>query len=330
MNKYLNFLTNKRLRFSVLARKGFYKNMSDENFLKEKYKLSYGKDLDLKNPQTYNEKLQWLKINDRNPIYTTMVDKCEAKKYVADIIGKEYTIPTLGVWDKFEDIDFDSLPNQFVLKCTHDSGGLVVCRNKKELNLKFAKKKIKKTLKLNYFWAGREWPYKNVKPRIIAEQFISAHGQYNAPTSVESSVSCDELQAKHGLLDYKFMCFDGKVKALFLDIGVIGTGTGHAEEYYRNVYDRDGNLLPVKETRDNYPEKVVLPDNLAKMVEVAEKLSTGIPHLRVDLYNFGGNSIKVGEMTFYHGSGISNVFMPEEWNTTFGSWIDCKKAFCSK
>lgn len=298
--------------------------LTDKTYIRLAYFRRFHRFPDLKNPKTYNEKLQWLKLYDRNPIYTTMVDKYEVKKYVASIIGEEYIVPTLGVWDRFEDIDFDSLPEQFVLKCTHDSGGLVVCRDKNSLDIVAARKKIEDSLKTNYYFNGREWPYKNVKPRIIAEQFISSSKDVVA--NVEKDyITCAELQAKHGLLDYKFMCFDGQVKALFLDIGVIGSGTEHAEEYYRNVYDRDGNLLPVRETRDNYPINVVLPNNLQRMVKIAEELSKGFAHLRVDLYCLNNGEIKVGEITLYHGGGMTNVFIPREWNLIFGSWIDLDK-----
>ena len=144
----------------------------DEPYLKLMYRVRMGKKLNLKNPQTFNEKIQWLKLHDRRPEYVTMVDKYEAKKYVAGIIGEEYIIPTLGLWDRFEDIDFSSLPDQFVLKCTHDSGGLVVCRDKTILDIEAARKKINASLNTNFYWVGREWPYKDVKPRIIAEQYM--------------------------------------------------------------------------------------------------------------------------------------------------------------
>ena len=146
--------------------------LPDKTYIKLKYYSRMGRFPDLKNPKTFNEKLQWLKLYNRKPEYTRMVDKYEAKKYVAEIIGEEYIIPTLGVWEKFDDIDFDALPDQFVLKCTHDSGGLVICRDKSKLDIDAARKKIEKCLKVNYFWQGREWPYKNVTPRIIAEQYL--------------------------------------------------------------------------------------------------------------------------------------------------------------
>ena len=245
----------------------------DKMYIALKYKMSMGKFPNLKNPKTFNEKLQWLKLYNRKPEYTTMVDKYEVKKYVADKIGEEYIIPTLGVWDSFDDIDFDKLPDQFVLKCTHDSGGLVICRDKSKLDKEAAKKKIDACLKTNYYWHGREWPYKNVKPRIIAEEYMNIEKASSCETEPKDCVSYCDLQRKNGLLDYKFMCFDGKVRALFLDIGVIGAGTEHAEEYYRNTYDREGNPMPFKETREHYPKPVVLPDNLSDMVAVAEKLS---------------------------------------------------------
>lgn len=296
--------------------------LPDKTYIQLNFVRRMGRFPNLKNPKTYNEKLQWLKLYDRRPEYTTIVDKYEAKRYVADHIGEEYVIPVLGVWNKFEDIDFESLPNQFVLKCTHDSGGLIICRDKSKLDLDIAKAKINASLNENYYYQGREWPYKNVKPRIIAETYITDN---NMPQeSVDKPygyVLVSDLQKKHGLLDYKFMCFDGVVRALFLDIGVIGNGEGHAEEYYRNVYDRDGKLLPVRETRNNYPFPVQLPENFSKMVEIAETLSKGMPHIRVDLYRFSTGEIKVGELTFFHGSGFSNIFDPPEWDIIFGDWI---------
>ena len=300
--------------------------LPDKTYIKLKFYSRMGRFPDLKNPKTFNEKLQWLKLYNRNPEYTCMVDKYEAKKYVADIIGEEYIIPTLGVWDKFDDIDFDKLPDQFVLKCTHDSGGLVICRDKSKLDKDAARKKIEKCLKTNYYWHGREWPYKNIKPRIIAEMYIS-DGISSEETIYKSTekIFYSDLQEEHGLLDYKFMCFDGVVCALFLDIGVVGSEEGHAKEYYRNVYDRQGNLLPVKETRENYPISVQLPTNLSEMVKIAEVLSRGVPHIRVDLYRLSNGEIKVGELTLFHGSGFSNVFIPPEWNLTFGNWIKLPK-----
>lgn len=294
-------------------------------WLSYRFKRRAGYKMDWKNPKTFNQKLQWLKVYDRNPLYTTMVDKYEAKKYVADIIGEEYIIPTLGVWDRFEDIDFDQLPDQFVLKCTHDSGGLVIVRDKSSFDKEKARKKFKMALNRNPYTVDREWPYKNVKPRIIAEQYMedpTSKDELQEPKENEKTIDCTTLQKKHGLLDYKFICCKGVVRALFLDIGVIGGGEDHAENYYRNIYDRDGKELPFKETREHYPFTVILPDNLREMVQTAEKLSKDIPCVRVDLYRLSTGEIKLGELTFYHGSGMSNVFDPPEWDYKLGEWID--------
>lgn len=296
--------------------------LPDALYIRLEYFRHLKKFPNLKNPKTFNEKLQWLKLHDRKPEYTAMVDKYEAKKVVADRIGEQYVIPTLGVWERFDDIDFDKLPNQFVLKCTHDCGGLVICRDKSRLDIPAAKKKIERAMKTNYYWGEREWPYKNVKPRIIAEEYIVSERGISEQNRADNSISFLDLQREQGLLDYKFLCFGGKVRVLFLDIGVIGKGSGHAEEYYRNVYDREGNPLPFKETREHYPRPVILPDNLSEMVAVAEKLSSEIPHLRVDLYRLDNGDIKVGEMTFFHGSGSANVFDPPEWDEILGEWIE--------
>lgn len=169
MNK---FLKDPKRVVNVLAARGVLNFLPDEQYLKLRYWAAFGRKLDLENPSRFTEKLQWLKLHDRKPEYSRMVDKYEAKQYVADKIGEEYIIPTLGVWDSFDEIDFESLPDKFVLKCTHDSGGLVICKDKKSLDKDKARTKIEKSLKNNYYLWGREWPYKNVKPRIIAEQFM--------------------------------------------------------------------------------------------------------------------------------------------------------------
>lgn len=293
--------------------------LPDKLYLKLRFRLMLGRRLNINSPKTYNEKLQWLKLYNRKPEYTQMVDKAAVKEYVANLIGEEYIIPTIGIWERFDDIDFDALPEQFVLKCTHDSGGLVICRDKSKFNIAKARKTIEKSLKVNYYYHNREWPYKNVKPRIIAEKYMSLPST-QVELSTSSMVDTEALQSHYGLLDYKFMCFDGEVKALFLDIGVVGRGNGHAVDYYRSIFDREWNEMPFKETREHYPAKIIKPQYYEEMVAIAEKLSSGHPHLRVDLYYINGQ-IYVGELTFFHGSGMSNIFEPEEWNYIFGSWI---------
>ncbi len=292
---------------------------SDRTYLKMLYRVQMGEKLNLDNPQTYNEKLQWLKLHNRKPEYTQLVDKANFKKYIANTLGEQYVIPSIGVYDKFDDINFETLPKQFVIKCTHDSGGLVVCRDKDTLNIKQARKRINKSLKRNYFYLGREWPYKDIKPRILIEQFISTESS-DIDIKGLKSVDTDTLQKKYGLLDYKFMCFNGEVKALFLDIGVVTGSEGHAHDYYRSVYDRNWVEMDCKETREHYPIPIDRPIFYDEMVAIAEKLSAGHPHIRVDLYHINGQ-IYVGELTFYHGSGIGNYFTPKEWDYKFGEWI---------
>ena len=178
MSKLIKFIKDKKYRFSVCAAHGLYSWMSDEDYLKKKFEIELGRTLDLNNPVDFNEKLQWLKLHDRKPYYSKMVDKYEAKKYIAEIIGTEYPVPLLGVWDSFSEIDFDSLPNQFVLKTTHDSGGVVICRDKKQFDKMKARNKFNKSLKRNFYFVSREWPYKGVKPRIIAEKYLDEWGGY--------------------------------------------------------------------------------------------------------------------------------------------------------
>lgn len=273
--------------------------ISDAFLLKCAYRVRMGKKLDLNNPKTYNEKLQWLKLYDRKPEYTKMVDKCEAKKYVASIIGEEYVIPTLGVWERFEDIDFEKLPDRFVLKCTHDSGGLTICTNKETFDFEGAKEKISRCLKRNYFWRSREWPYKFVKPRVIAEEYME--------------------DAKTGELpDYKFFCFDGTVKAMF-----IATERQSDDETKFDFFDENFNHLPFTNGHPNAEKTPEKPEHFEEMKRLAEKLSVGIPQVRVDFYEVNGK-VYFGELTFFHWSGTM-PFEPEEWDYKLGSWISLKR-----
>lgn len=270
-------------------------NLSDEAYLKLVYRLIFGRKLDLKNPKTFNEKLQWLKLYNRKPEYTLMVDKYEVKGYIAEQIGEEYVIPTLGVWDNFDDIDFDSLPNQFVLKCTHDSGGLVICKDKSNLDVTKAREKINKALTRRFYYFGREWPYKNVKPRIIAEKYM-----------VDKTV--DELR------DYKFFCFGGVCKCLKVDFD-------RFIEHHANYFDPQGNLLDLGEKicPPNKEKVLFLPENKDNMLQLAEKLSKGIPFLRADFYDVNGK-IYFGELTFFPASGWGE-FTDEKWDYKLGEWI---------
>lgn len=296
MSSILKLMKNPAKIVFILDRARISKLIPDKMYLRLKFKASMGKSLDLDNPRTYNEKLQWLKLYDRRPEYTQMVDKYEAKKYVAERIGEEYIIPTMGVWESVEEIDFDSLPNQFVLKCTHDSGGLVICRDKAQLNIKDTKKKLNKALKNNFYFLGREWPYKNVQPKILAETYME-------------DASTGELR------DYKFFCFDGVAKALF-----IATDRQKASEEVKfDFYNMNFEHLDFRQGHPNSSIEIKKPETFNQMRKLAEELSKGIPQLRVDFYEVNGK-LYFGELTFFHHNGFT-PFDPEEWDTTFGSWI---------
>lgn len=269
---------------------------SDKQYLKIWYRNRMGYWMDFDNPKTFNEKLQWLKLNDRKPEYTTMVDKNAVKNYVADIIGDQYLIPTLGVWDKFDDINFDALPNQFVLKCTHDSGGLVICKDKSKLDKKAAKTKIEKSLATDFYRLGREWPYKNVPRRIIAEQYM-------------------EDEKDKDLKDFKFMCFNGEVQSTFV-CSDRATGKG----LHVTFFDRDWNKLPFERHYPASIEPIPQPINYHRMMTLAEKLSRNIPFVRVDFYEINGN-VYFGELTFFPGCGTEE-FNPVEWDYKFGQMIN--------
>ncbi len=302
IKKLISYLTNpkKCVRYIKSRRlhSSYGRSLSDEEYIKQLFKLQMGYDLDLKNPKTFNEKLQWLKLYDRRPEYSVMVDKYEAKKYAAEKIGEQYIVSTIGVWDKFDDIDFDALPDQFVIKCTHDSGGLVICRDKSTLDLEAAREKIEKSLATNYYFHGREWPYKNVKPRIIAEKYMK-----------------DEEGQEEGLTDYKFFCFDGEPKAMFIATDRAKKDT----ETKFDFFDMEFNHLPFTNGHPNADRPIEKPKQFDLMIELAGKLSAGIPHVRVDFYESEG-SIYFGELTFYHWGGMM-PFEPEEWDHTFGDWI---------
>ena len=280
----------------LLDRLGISKLIPDKPYIKMKFRASMGTKLDLENPKTFGEKLQWLKLYYRRPDYPRLVDKYEAKIAVAEIIGEEHIIPTLGVWDRVEDIDFDALPDQFVLKCTHDCGGLVICKDKSKLDIEAAKAKIRKSLKANYYYVGREDPYKHIKPRVIAEKYM-----------------LDEKTSD--LRDYKFYCFDGKAKALFV------AADRHIEgkECTFDFYDINWEHLDMHQRQQNAINGVEKPETFDKMVAIAEKLSQGMPHVRVDLYEVNGQNY-FGEMTFYTWGGYIE-FVPPERDEIMGSYI---------
>lgn len=270
---------------------------NDKQYLKMRYSICMGRRLNLENPVSFNEKLQWLKLFNRCPEYTMMVDKYAVKEYVSRKIGIEYVIPTLGVWDKPSEIDWDSLPAKFVLKTTHDSGGIVICRDKTQLNKVAAINKLEYAITHDNYSVTREWPYKNVRRRIIAEQYIEPDPKVN------------------DLPDYKFFCFDGEVKALF----VATERQNPNEEVKFDFFDADFNSLPIRQGHNHAKILPRKPDNFEQMKQIAETLSFGIPHVRVDLYNVNGE-IYFGELTFFHFGGFT-PFEPDEWDVRFGNML---------
>ena len=285
--------------FRKLGYKGALNWMDDELYLRLNTWSFTGVIPDLKNPRTFNEKLQWLKLHDRNPLYTRLVDKAEVKPWVAERIGWEHVVPTLGVWDSFDDIDFDALPERFVLKCTHDSGGLAICRDRATFDMAAARRKIGRSLSRNYYWSGREWPYRDVRPRVLAEEYLDAGAS--------------------GMTDYKLMCFSGRTRCAF-------TCTGRAEGDLRvDFFDLEWNHLPFTRHYPNADVPPVAPTCLKEMVALSERLSESIPFVRVDFYEVAGE-LYFGEMTFYPGSGFEE-FSPEEWDERLGDMLSIDGAY---
>lgn len=273
------------------------KMFSDELYLRCRYRAAFNKKLNLDSPKTFNEKLQWLKIYDHNPAYTNMVDKYEVRNYIAQTIGNRYLIPLLGKWNDINDINFDKLPNKFVLKCTHDSGGVVICTNKKELNIKKTKKFLEKKLNTNFFYRGREWPYKNVTPRVIAEQYMVDESGYE-------------------LKDYKWFCFNGEPKIMF----VATDRENNDVETKFDFFDMEFKHLPFLNGHPNSEKKIEKPSTFEEMKKLAADLSKNIPQVRIDFYDINGK-VYFGEITFFHWSGMV-PFEPEEWDYKLGNYIE--------
>lgn len=274
----------------------FSKHIKDDiKYSKLEYFISMGKKLNLQNPKTFNEKLQWLKLNyfiEKN--HSKYVDKILAKNFVSKTVGDKYIIKTLGIWNNFEDINFDELPNEFVLKCTHDSGGVVICNDKKTFDIDKAYKIIKKSFENNYYLIHREAPYKYIEPKIIAEEFLVDESGYE-------------------LKDYKIFCFNGKPKFLF-----IATERPHNTKF--NFFDVDFNPLKFKQGHPVSKRSFQKPKNFEKMLNIATRLSKGFPQVRIDLYNINGE-IYFGELTFTHFAGII-PFKPNNWDLAIGEWLD--------
>lgn len=286
-----------KLLFKLANRKLI--KVNDKKYLELKYYYKIGEKLDFSNVKTFNQKLQWLKLYDRNPQYTKMVDKYEVKEYVANLIGRECIIPTLGIYNKFEEIEWAKLPNKFVIKCTHDSESTIICKDKDKLDIKSLRKYYNKKVKSNYYYKSREWPYKNVKPRIIIEKYMQDN----------------ETQ---DLKDYKFMCFNGKVKCSFV------CSNRHSEKGLNvDFFDLNWNKMPFVRHYPNSNENIPKPINYELMIELAEKLSIGIPFVRVDFYEINGK-VYFGELTFFPGSGFEE-FTPEKYDRILGDMLELPK-----
>lgn len=288
-------LTDRDYRTIRLAKAGFYNRMDDRKYIEKVYKARMGRPLNLEDPQLFSEKLQWLKLYDRNPLYTQLVDKYRVREYIAEKIGEEYLIPLLGVWDDPDEIDFDALPDQFVLKCNHNSGtGMCICRDKSKLDYDAVRKELKKGLQEDFYLRHREWPYKGIPRKIICEQYISDNSESN------------------GLTDYKFFCFQGVAKIMYISEDISAAPR-------TDFFDMDFNHLPIRvkdPPADIPPQR---PQCFDTMKQLAESISEDIPCLRVDFY-YAQGSVYVGELTFYHSGGFAKV-SPYEWDQKLGAWI---------
>lgn len=279
---------------------GIFNFLPDKVIIPFMYRVATGKKLDLTHPRSFNEKLQWIKLYDRNPIYTVFADKYAVREFVREKVGEQYLIPLLGHWNHVEDIDFENLPNQFVLKCNHDSGGVVICRDRSAFDAEEAKKKLKTHLAQNHYYLSREWAYKNIEKCIICEKYL-----------------IDE--ESNDLRDYKIFCFNGVPKLIQVDFD-------RFTDHKRNLYTTDWEFLDVTIKCPNDPNKIIpKPEKLSEMLDVAAKLSEGYPELRVDLYLVNGK-IYFGELTVYHGGGIEK-FTPDSFGDTLGDQIDLNLAY---
>lgn len=294
------FLFDSQIRFDYLSKLGVFNWMNDESYLKLLYQVRTGEKLNLDNPTRLNEKLQWLKINNRKTQYTMLADKYLVKEYIKESIGEKYVVPLLGMWENVEDINFDLLPEKFVIKCNHTSStGVVICRDKKELNLNDVKTQLKTGLKTNYYYRSREWPYKNIKRVIFAEEFL-------------------ENQDGSEIIDYKFYCYGGEPRYFMVSYG-------EASHHVRNhKFDMDlrsiDYLFKDKPVIDE--ESICMPNNIQEMIAIVRKLAVGFPHIRIDLYNVNGK-VYFGEFTFYSGGGFINI-KSREYEQQLADYIDVK------
>lgn len=289
VSKILKYLTDKDYRFLVNSNTTGCSGMEDKEFLRRKFKVCMGWEPNLDNPRTFNEKLQWMKLYYRNPEYTRMVDKYLVRDYIREKLGEEYLIPLIGVWDSPDEIDFDSLPDQFVLKCNHNSGlGMYICKDKSKMDVEKVKRELRRGLAQDYYITGREWPYKDVPRKIICEQYMVNEGEKD-------------------LKDYKIQCINGKIDHIFVCVG--RSEPGNLRYYF---FDREWNHLPysMQDSDDEVFLQSLKPKTFDKMIEIAEHLCADQPEIRVDLYEVNGK-VYIGELTFFTSSGFDDTITPE-------------------
>ncbi len=301
-NRVLKLFKHPSNMLTALDHYGFLKWMDDRSYLRLKSRLVFGKPFNLSEPKTFNEKLNWLKLNDRNPLYTSMADKYAVKGLVSSMGMEGLNVAKCyGAWTDFDEIDFDVLPKQFVLKATHDSSGATVCRDKAHFDWDAARKKFKRYLSLNNYWGSREWVYKDIQPRIIAEEFL-------------------DDGTNHELTDYKFWCFNGEPRIMYI--------TNKGEEIYENFYDMEFEIVPIGHGFPRRLPEYDCPEEFQRMKNYAAVLSKGIPFVRVDFFNVKGK-VYFGEFTFYDWAGMG-PFVPKDWDDKMGGWIRLPEKECMK
>lgn len=318
MEKPLRIFKNPYLIFKFLSGKGLLNWMPDKPYLKLMYRATTGEKLDIDNPKTFSEKLQWLKLYDRNPLYTIMVDKVKAKEYVAKKIGEKYIIPTLAVWENIEDIDFNILPNRFVMKCNHNSGkGMYICKDKRTINEKKIRERLYQGLKENYYNHGREWPYKDVPRRILVEKYMESSNKVVMSATAEA-----KAERIGSLRDYKFFCFNGEPKLCQV---ISDRAINECIDFYDTSWNRIVGLVGLTEGVHNSNLNISRPESFDEMLRCARILAEGIPFSRIDFYDIDGHAYW-GEITFYPASGFGE-FRPDKWNLIIGKWINIDTKF---
>lgn len=305
--KLSQYIKNPYRAFSYLGERHFLKWMPDRLYLRLLFRARLGVWPNFQEPQTFSEKLQWLKLHDRQPEYVALVDKIEAKRKVALIIGKDKIVPTLQVWQNADSINLEGLPDSFVLKANHDSSGPIICRDKTTFDLPQAIRKLKTRTDRSYYWATREWPYKAVQPRVFAEEYLATA----EPATDSSSAQC-------GIIDYKFFCFHGEPRFIYLS-------QGKEQEHLarHNFLSLNWELLEMgRERRSDFDPLPPAPSQLHEMIEISRQLSSGIPFVRVDLFEHHGR-ILFSEMTFFPAAGLT-PFLPEGTDRKLGEHLDLR------